>query len=765
MKAKNKRIIKRLAIFAATIFFLCIAILFTLFFGVKQGWWGHVPDIDELLHINNHQASIILAADKTILDKVYDENRTIVPLKNIPQAVIDALIATEDSRFFEHQGVDFVALSRVLFRTLILRQSHAGGGSTISQQLAKNLFGRKGHGRMSMLLNKLSEMVTAQRLEEIYSKDEIIALYLNTVSFGDNVFGIENAALHFYSRHSKQLNLNQACVLVGILKGNTLYNPRLNPSRALQRKNLILDLMQQQGYITKLQAEKNHDLGLMLNCSSSTDAWKQYGYFTDMVKRQAHSLINEYNKKHESHYNILTDGLTIKTTLDNTLQLYALAALNSHIEKLQAQLDKQLSAQKFWRHNKQIVTNELQRLNITDGDQKHDLILPYRTNDSLFHISAADSIRYMQSKLQAALLAIAPQTGAIKAWIGGRSFQYFPYDRVISQRQVGSTFKPIVYYTALQQGIDQCEYFDNQLKTYEDYEDWTPTNADSNYTGRYTMRGALAQSLNTITAQLIVKAGVDNTIATARKLGIKAELPQVPSIALGTAAISLNEMVQAYACIANKGKRSKSYCIEKITAPDGTVIYEHKKSIALAALEQAYCEQLTLMMQEVVRSGTAHRIIDKYACTFDLAAKTGTTQDNTDGWFIAFTPKLAMGVWVGCDNPALHFNTTAQGQGAATALPIWAQTMKKVYSSSIRSRYISPFEYQIDTTTNCTPYEETKDSFFKRLFGGKKNKETKPSDKSTATKHKTPASETDQAKPDEKKKKRGFGWWFRKREE
>lgn len=362
-------------------------------------------------------------------------------------------------------------------------------------------------------------------------------------------------------------------------------------------------------------------------------------------------------------------------------------------------------------------------------------------------------------------MAISPQSGAIKAWIGGRSFQYFPYDRVLAQRQVGSTFKPIVYYTALQQGVGVCDYFDNELKTYEDYEDWTPANADSNYTGRFTMRGALAQSLNTITAQLIIKAGVDNTIATARRVGIESELPPVPSIALGTASISLREMVQAYACIANKGKREKMYSIESITAADGTAIYKHHKPASVAALEKSYCEQLTLMMQEVVRTGTAQRLIDDYACSFDIAAKTGTTQDNTDGWFIGFTPLLAMGVWVGCDNPAIHFSTTATGQGAVTALPIWAQTMRKVQASHLRSHYIAAFDYQIDTADNCAPREEESPGFFKRLFGGGRKKETTSSEDKEVKAQKKETKAVIDSNTTEKKKKKGFGWWFRKKDE
>lgn len=699
----TKKKLKKYSIWAAIIAIVSpILIILSLVLSIKAGLWGRLPSEMELKFVANHEASQVWSSDGKVIGKYYKENRIIIGLDEIPISALNALVATEDARFFEHKGVDLIALSRVLVKTILMSNSSAGGGSTISQQLAKNLYGRKRFAIMSMAITKIREMIIASRLEEVYTKDEILALYLNTVSFGENIYGIENASQRYFSKKCKNLKTEESAVLIGLLKGNTLYNPRKHPDRSLERRNTVLSQMYKYAYLKEGEYLELIEKPLKLNYKSSLKDWQENGYFLDYIKTIAHELINEYNTEHKTDFDIYTSGLKIETTLDKELQDDMRRSANKHLKSLQPQLDQQLRQVRFWNKNKELLDD----LKVKTS-KKEPVLVPWFDDDSVMQMTSEDSLKHCMTRLQTSVMAADPSNGAIRVWIGGNNYQYAPYNRVLSKRQVGSTFKPIVYYSALEKGIAPCKMIKNELKVYEEYDNWSPRNSDGNYEGYYSMKGALANSVNTVTAEMLFEAGIDKVIENARKLGISSDLPEVPSIALGTASISMFEMVQAYACIANKGKFNNCYAIERITAHDGTILFEHEPQEAEQVLRGKFIRYLTGMMQAVADQGTARRLRSTYKLAFDIAAKTGTTQKNTDGWFMGFTKKLVMGVWVGADVPAVHFQNTRVGQGANTALPIWAAGMSRAERRA-HDKYTGSFGYKQLSKLDCVLYNDKK---------------------------------------------------------
>lgn len=721
----EQNIRRRILLIVGTIFLSIIVFVLGLILLVRIGAFGKIPTSESLAHITNNEASLVFSSDGVLLGKYFDEDRSDVSLEQIPPSVIDALIATEDVRFMHHEGVDYRSLCRVFVKSLLLRDSNSGGGSTISQQLAKNLFGRQSHGVLSMPITKIKEITIASRLEKIYTKDEILTLYLNTVSFGENVYGIENASLRYFSKHSSELTLDEGAVLVGMLKANTFYNPHINPTNALQRRNVVLNLMARNGMITHSQCDSVCALPLGLKYKSSIDYDRENGYFVSYVRTEAEAIIENYNRLHNTQYDLLVDGLQIITTLDKKAQNIYLEANNKHLLRLQSELDAQLKKFGFWKKNKTVVENCLSEI-VNVSDTAYPSIYPYGMSDSVMSMTTIDSIRYAISRLQSAVLAADPKTGAVRVWIGGSNYMFYPYNHVLAKRQVGSTFKPIVYYTALEQGLDPCRYFKNERKVYHDYDDWSPGNGDTIYNGYYSVRGALAGSINTVSAEVLFEAGIEPSIATAHKLGIVSQIPEVPSIVLGVADISLFEMVQAYSVFANKGRRNDLYVIQTIKDKDGKVLYEAPKPRNEQILDVEATEKLVSMLNDVINNGTGLRIRSSYKITGDIAGKTGTTQNNTDGWFIGFTPNWVMGVWVGCDNPIVRFQTTKSGQGANTSLPIWALGYEKMQRYKWGHKYAGNFTYSI-TPIDCAMWSETEpvslSDIFEMLFEKDKIKE------------------------------------------
>jgi penicillin-binding protein 1A len=659
--------------------------------------WIEIPGKRELRNIQNQEASEIYSADSVLLGRYYIEDRTEVKYEDIAPVVIDALIATEDVRFYEHSGIDYFSLGRVLVKSVFMGED-AGGGSTLSQQLAKNLYRRKKYWVLSMLINKMREAVTAQRLEDIYDKKQLITLYLNTVPFADEAFGIQAAAKKFYSTTADKLTAGQAAVLIGMLKATHTYNPRLFPERAKSRRNVVLAQMQKYKFITKASLDSIKVLPVKLSYSKINVHEGLAPYFREYVKGELMNWCKNNVKPDGSPYNIYTDGLKIYTTIDSKMQDYAEKAVVRHMKELQQQFVDQMGKEKPWEQNKQILNDAILRTaryqRMQEEGMTHEEIIKEMKKPvtmrlftwkggKVVKMSPLDSIIQHIQFLNAGFLAIEPQTGKIKAWVGGIDHDFFQFDHVktSTKRQVGSVFKPIVYAMAIENGASPCEFVSAERQTYidDEGEKWTPRNMQNDYQVKYSMRGALAYSVNTIAVKMIQRAGVSNTVALAKSMGVTSEMPNVPSVALGSSSISLMEMTTAYACLANEGRTTHPYYITEVHDQHGNVYKDFgagRKPARVLSAETAFL--VRRMLQTVVHEGTASRLRWKYGVYNDVAGKTGTTQANADGWFMAMTPKLAVGTWSGADDPRIHFKSTELGQGSNTALPMFAYFMKAV---------------------------------------------------------------------------------------
>ncbi len=663
---------------------------FLFFILVFLGVLGPVPSKSQLYQINNPLASEVFSADGKILGRYYVENRSNAAFDEISENVTHALIATEDARFYEHRGIDEVALARVFVKSILMRNSNSGGGSTISQQIAKNLFPRGNYGPLSMPVNKLREAIIAYRMERIYTKEEILALYLNTVPFAENIFGIEVASERFFSKPPSRLEVHEAAVLVGMLKANNYYNPRTHPERALGRRNVVIDQMVKSNYLNAEEAEKQKEKPLGIKYRLISYNQGPAPYFLEMLRPELLKWCkNNVNEKGDP-YNLYTDGLKITTTIDYNLQYYAKQSVREYMRNLQKVFDNHWKSRDMFKANPAILRSAVQNKN-TSGASYAEELKKYKAkrNTTLFswdglkeiNISRLDSLKHYLKILNAGFIAIDPQQSALKAWVGGIDFRFFKYDHVTAPRQTGSTFKPFVYLAALEEDISADTYFVNQHKVYEEYNDWAPRNSHNDYGGYYTMKGALAKSLNTVSVEVLLEAGIDETIEIAENLGISSELPEYPSLALGVASISLKEIVEAYAGIVNDGKSVKSNYLVEIADKNGKVLETfHPNLNDEAVVSPENCRALLNMMEAVVDGGTGRGIRTIYKIPGDFAGKTGTTQNNSDGWFIGITPKLVTGCWVGADDPRVHFRTTTFGQGAYMALPIVGKFFHKTYN-------------------------------------------------------------------------------------
>lgn len=679
-KAQTRRRWITWTVSAAAVFILLSTLFIALVF---LGVLGPVPSKQQLHVINNPVASEVFSADGKVLGRYYVENRSTVTFNDISPNVINALIATEDARFYEHRGIDEIALMRVLVKSILLQNSSAGGGSTLSQQIAKNLFPRVDYGPMSLAVNKLRESIIAYRLERIYTKQEILSLYLNTVPFAENVFGIEVAAERFFSKTPAQLNIPEAAVLVGMLKANNYYNPRTHPQRAKGRRDVVIDQMAKYAYISEQQAESFKMQPLEVEYRIISYNQGPAPYFLQKLRPQLLEWCNTHTKPNGDPYNLYTDGLKIKTTLDYNLQVYAQLAVKEYMKDLQKVFDNHWKDRDIFKENPAIVESALaNQMNGKTGLEEKIRTTVFTwggLRDTSF--TRLDSLKHYLKMLNAGFIALDPQQGALKAWVGGIDFRFFQYDHVTAPRQTGSVFKPFVYLAALEKGVPADTYFVNRVKVYDDFQGWAPRNSHDEYGGYYTMKGALAQSLNTVSVEVLLKAGIPQTIEIARELGISANLPNMPSLALGVASVSLQETVEAYAAIVNDGKPVKTHYLLEIADSGGYILeqFEHpgpSKPVVAPANSRAILN----MLEAVVDNGTGNRIRRIYNIPGDFAGKTGTTQDNSDGWFIGLTPNLVTGCWVGADDPRVHFRTTNYGQGAYMALPIVGKFFSKTYN-------------------------------------------------------------------------------------
>lgn len=686
------------------------------------GWFGALPTKSELLNIQNNNASELYASDEKLIGKYFIENRSETTLESVAPCVVYALIATEDARFLEHKGVDVRAAARVFWKSLLLQKNESGGGSTISQQLAKNLFPRKRYQFLSLPINKLREMFIARRLEAAYSKKELLNLYLNTVPFSDNAYGIKVASNRFFDTTPDQLQPEQGAVLIGMLKGTSIYDPVRYPAQSLERRNVVLQQMQKYGYLEQAVLDSLIQLPLNLKYSK-VQSRNQEVYFKEHIRLEANQILKELNEKEGTAYNLYTDGLKVYTTIDAKLQRYAEEAVTEQMAVLQKKFNNHWKGRKPWGSDatlERAIKNSARYKNmIAKGASKSTIeatfskpirmkVFDWTESDAIKEMSPIDSIRYYLAMLHAGFLAVEPSSGQIKAWVGGIDYRYFQYDHVKSERQVGSIFKPIVYAKALEKGISPCSYFQNVQVTYPKWENWQPRNSDGKYGGFYSMAGGLSKSINTITVEVLFQTGIEPVRKLAQQLGMKNSIPKGPSIALGAVDASLSEMVTVYSTFANRGKRVQPYSITKIEDRNGTVLYEIPKSKAVQVIKPQQADILNHMLRTVVDSGTARRVRTRFGIDGQIAGKTGTTQNQSDGWFIGYNPKLVAGAWVGAESPQVHFRSLSLGQGASTALPIWGAFMRKVYQDrayrSIKNTQFTPLSENLKYELSCDPY-------------------------------------------------------------
>jgi len=743
----------------ALIIFTSLITLFFLFFGsIYFGMWGKIPSSKELTELKQNKATQVLAANGNLIGKFYIFDRQPIDFSQLPSYLTEALIATEDARFYEHDGIDNRSLLRVFFKSILLQDESAGGGSTITLQLAKNIYGRRDFGMFGIVINKMQEAVIAKRLEDIYSKDEIIQLYFNTVPFSDNTYGIESASLKFFNKHTSALTLEEAAVLVGMLKASHYYNPRIFPERSRLRRDVVLMQMAKYDYLSVEEAENAKMQPLILDYKSYSNNKGVAPYFREQIRKDVSKILDTLKNKDGQKYNIYRDGLIVHTTLNYEMQQLAEQAMTEHMSELQQQHEKSYGNYAPWIRNKEILNSAIKRSgryqNLqSDGMSESEILkeLEKTRPTELFeydgmqtkNVSTIDSISHYLKFLNSGLLAVSPKNGAVQAWVGGVDFRFFKYDHVAqSKRQVGSTFKPFVYTAALESGIDPCSYFSVREVTYED--GWTPSNSSSEGDDpnmNYNLKTALSQSMNTIAVKVLMETGIDKVVNQAREMGIESDLPQVPSIALGTASLNLGELTSAYTSFVNDGHYSKPYYITKIEDGNGNLLAEFQPEVSKTRAFSEDTRKIMLnMMQATVNEGTATRLRYKYGLQNDIAGKTGTTQNNKDGWFVGITPELVCVTWVGADDHRIGFRNTAIGQGANSALPVFAKLMQKMNGDSefnnITNARFQPLTPELAELMECPP--EERDNFFERLFSGNKNKKSR-----------------DENKDDEKKKK-GF---------
>ncbi len=696
--------------------FGCILLLFLM---MRIGACGYIPDLEEIKNPKSLLATNIYSEDYELLGSYYIQNRTEVRFEELSPWLVKALIATEDKRFYEHSGIDF----KGTMRAFVMLGSD-GGGSTLSQQTAKNLFfDADRSSKIKRLLQKIKEQYLAVQLERNFSKEEIIALYFNTVFYNYNAYGIKTAAHTYFNKDQKELTLEEAALLVGMLKGPSLYNPRLRPESAFRRRNTVIDLLASQAIITTTAADSIKKNPIKLNYrSNSTDAGLAT-YFRDQISIDLKKWINEHPKPDGTKYNLYTDGLQIHTTINSKMQQYAEESVQQHLKQMQKQFFKEWHGKDPWksgeRKNPELLDKLIKKTAVYQqlkdqglNERQIERELSVKRPMSIFTydgdkdtlLSIYDSLRYYKQILQTGFVVVDPKTGFVKAWVGGPDFTYFQLDHVrATRRQVGSTMKPLLYGAAMDMGLTPQSTVPYECPNIPGNADWCPNGTNTWPIGtEVALSEGLKYSDNMITAQVMKIVGPEALIKMARKLGINSSMDAVPSLALGTCDVSVMDMAGAYTAFANKGIYTKPMYITRITDRNGKVLDEFFATRKNELSERtAFC--VISMMRGVVTGGTAKRLSSQYGLRSYIAGKTGTTQSNSDAWFVGLTPNLLGVVWVGCDEPSVHFASTGAGQGASAALPIWALFFKKVYADkslkiSTQSLFDAPEGLMADTT-------------------------------------------------------------------
>lgn len=715
-----------------------VLLFFVLILLVGAGVFGSLPKVDELLNPKNNLATIVYSGDMKILGKYYSENRVNVGFDKLDKDIVNALIATEDARFYDHSGVDVKAIGRSVTGVFI---GGKGGGSTITQQLAKMMFPREKLSKPELIIRKLKEWIIATRLERYYTKEEILALYLNKFDFLNLAVGIKSAAQIYFNREQDSLRIEQAAMLVGMAKNPSLFNPIRFADTTLHRRNVVLNQMVKYGYLSKEKYDslKILPLGLAFRPENHNDGPAPYfrEYLRDnFLKAWCEKNINPETEK---PYNIYKDGLKIYTTIDSRMQQYAEESVAEHMKELQKLFTKECLTKRnapfAWNVSK-IEIERIMNASVRRSDRYHDLKAQGLSHDKIMStfykpsnmrvyslrgemdtvMTPYDSIRYYKSFLQTGFMAMEPQTGYVKAWVGGINHKHFKYDHVkVSKRQVGSTFKPFVYALAIQEGRSPCYQVANVRTCIKlpDGTDWCPDNSDGpndKLAGKMiTLKKALANSINYVTAWVMKQYGPQAVVNLVKRLGITSDIPEVPSICLGTPDISVFEMVAANSTFANKGTYIQPTFITRIEDKNGKVLQEFiPNSDEVFSEERAYA--MIQLMRGVVQEGTGSRLRgSKYKLVNQIAGKTGTTQHNADGWFIGLTPDLAAGVWVGGEDRSVHFNSIVEGQGASMALPIWGKFFRKVYDDKhlklSKADFVRPKNLDPNLEMDCSKYD------------------------------------------------------------
>ena len=713
--------------------FLLLIILF--FFCVAKGVFGTMPTFDELENPRSNLATEIISADGKVLGTYHIENRSNVRYAELSHYMPEALISIEDERFTEHSGIDERALFRVAFG--VMTGNKKGGGSTITQQLAKNLFPRgENLSTGKLVLRKFQEWITATKLEHNYSKEEIIAMYLNTVAFGHNAYGIRSAASTFFDKKPSEMNIEECALMAGVVNAPTRFSPVRNPNNALNRRNLVLSKMAKNGYITQDEYDSISLIPIDMSHFSVKDHNSgQATYFREFLRGELNDWAKNTTRADGQPYNIYRDGLRIYTTIDSRMQNYAEEAVREFMGgELQPMFYKHWKGQKNAPFSN-VTADEIDHILETSMKRsdryrslknagmpldsiKAEFDRPVRMTVFSWNgpidtvMSPMDSIRYYKWFLQASLISIESHTGHVKAYVGGLDYRFFKYDHVTqARRQVGSTFKPFLYSLAMQEGeYTPCTKIPNiqyniQL---EDGNVWSPGNSGGRVGEEITLKYALAQSNNWISAYLMNQFGPNAVIGMARRMGVESPIDAVPAICLGVCDLKLIEMVGAMSTFANQGVYIKPMFITRIEDKNGNVIqrFSPEESEAMSELT-AY--KMIELMKGVVQSGTGIRLRSYYGFTNPVAGKTGTTQKQSDGYFMGITPDLTTGVWVGAEDRSVHFRSTYLGQGSHTALPIWAMYMKKVYADKNLNIYKGDFNKPnipgVDLNFDCDRYD------------------------------------------------------------
>lgn len=718
-----------------SLFVLGVTSVFGLFYGIYHGWFGDMPTFEELENPSTNLATEIISADGKVLGTYYIENRSNVSYSELSPHLVEALLAIEDIRFYEHSGIDQRALLRVVFG--LATGNDKGGGSTLTQQLAKNLFPRgENLSTPQLVIRKFQEWVTATKLEYNYSKDEIIAMYLNTVFFGHNAYGIKKASETFFNKAPKDLNVEESALMAGVVNAPSRFSPIRNPERALQRRNLVISQMATYGFITPEECDSISQIPIDMSSFGVLDHNAgQATYLREHLRMTLTEWSKTRKKPDGTNYNIYKDGLKIYTTIDSRMQQYAEEAVREHLS-----LDLQPSFNKHWAGytNAPFTLEEEEIENLMELSMKRSERYRKMRNagismDSIRNafntpaemtvfswngpidtvMTPMDSMRYYKSFLQSSLMSVESRTGHVKAYVGGIDYKFFKYDHVTqARRQVGSTFKPFLYTLAMQEGeYTPCTKVPNISYSIEmpDGKFWEPRDAGKSKFGEeVTLKWALANSNNRISTYLMKRFGPEAVIEMARRMGVTSDIPAVPSICLGVCDISLYEMVGAMNTFANQGVFVKPIFITKIEDKNGNVI-EYFDAEEVEAMDKVTAYKMIELMKGVVQSGTGIRLKYKYRFKNPIAGKTGTTQNQSDGWFMGITPDLTTGVWTGAEDRAVHFRTIGLGQGSNMALPVWALYMQKVYADPTLNISKGDFQKPLSDVAlefDCELYEQ-----------------------------------------------------------